>query len=295
MKRLYFEILGIVLIIAMVLIFLEYQYKGYKNAFDVRFEKLEKQKDSIEVIYIGNSHMGAFKKISISGKNAFNLSFGGQDLFHMMVVLEKYIPQTPQLHKIILGCDYDMLGYNLDIANQQWKDRQYYPYVGKLYDQSLSNKIMATSNFFRANRDLKYLFRNNENTANKEINFIPISDKKLSKEGCKDRATEHSVIKYDHNYFDENYGYLKKIISICKKHNVSLIVINPPKSECYWNYYQKDVISSNSEAIKKLAQQNKIPFIDLYSSKSFTKDCFIDYDHLNEKGVKKLLEILEHK
>jgi hypothetical protein len=295
MKKLYIEIFSAFLLMVLMALVLEYLYKDYVNDFDLRFKAYDEEKDIIEQIYIGNSHIGVFGFMSDSNETIFNFSFGGQDLFHMMVLIEKAISGSPSLKSVVLGCDYDLLGYNYQIANQNWKDRQYYPHTGVLFDKSLSNLIMAKSNFFRSNRDLKHLFASskNKNQNEQKINFIPIQTGNLSKDGCKKRAEEHSFVKYKEELIDENIHCLKRIANSCNEKNVSLIIVNPPKRKCYWNSYNEEVIKYNSETLIKMSEELGFVFIDFYNNAEFIEGDFLDYDHLNKKGALKLLEMIE--
>lgn len=291
MKKLYIEIATVVVLFFLVISLLECLYKDYTNDFDQRFKLFEEKKADVDYIYIGNSHMGALEFNADSGKTAFNFSFGGQDLFHMMILLKKIIPESPKLKKVILGCDYDLLGYNYKIANQIWKDRQYYPYTGVLYDNSFSNVLMARSNFFRANRELKYLFKSTgrQQGGRNEIRFIPMAMGELSIDDCEQRAFEHSFVKYDGKLVTENIAYLKEIANWCNEYKVELLIINPPKRKCYWDAYNQEIVEPNAILLRQLSQEYGFGYLDFYMHKEFTNGDFVDYDHLNNNGVKKLI------
>jgi hypothetical protein len=86
MKKLFIELLLIV-ISGIGLIFLfELLYSNYKSPVDYKITSFEKHKNEITGIIIGNSHLDAIgnPKIFKNDSCTINLSMGGHDLFHMI-------------------------------------------------------------------------------------------------------------------------------------------------------------------------------------------------------------------
>ncbi len=248
-----------------------------------------KNKEKIKAIITGNSHTEAIGAPDIlEGTNStFNLSMGGQDLYHILLLLEKCIPESPRLKLVILGLDYDMAGYNFAKEKQEWKDRYYYPWNKNIYDRSFGNIIMAKSDFMRSNRDLSYLFSSQEIDSNPT--FIPPVAAENNEYICRKRALEHSVIKFNRNLAEENLNYLIRILEICRNYNVTLLMVNTPKSTCYTNNYNPGVIEFSSQKYTTFSLLHNIAYLDLFSDTCFTENDFIDFDHLNQQGVDKLL------
>ena len=63
------------------------------------------------------------------------------------MVLKSFIDSMPNLKYVIIELEYHSLGYNISKFNQDWKDRQYFPYTKELYNKSFANILMAKSNF----------------------------------------------------------------------------------------------------------------------------------------------------
>lgn len=267
----------------------EFLYRDYKTPVDYIMLNFNKNKENIKAIITGNSHTDAIGTPDIFEdiNSTINLSMGGQDLYHILLLLEKCIPESPRLKLVILGLDYDMAGYNFAKEKQEWKDRYYYPWNKNIYDRSFGNIIMAESGFMRSNRDLSYLFSSQE--ANQNPSFIPPVAAGNNEHVCRKRALEHSVIKFSRDLAEENLYYLKRISEICKNHNVTLLFVNTPKSTCYTNNYHPEVIKFSSQKYKTFSLQHNIVYLDLFSDTCFTENDFIDFDHLNKQGVDKLL------
>lgn len=289
----FFKVVLTTLSILIICVFtIEYLYKDYKTTIDKKFDAYNKQKSS-QVILIGNSHVGCLNEPEFNGKTSFNFSIGGQDIFYFYTILKTVLEQENNIELVIIGVDYDLFGYDYKIANTMWLDRTYYKKTKCLYDSSYSNKIMASSAFFRSNRDFSYLFRSKKNIADsqniKEENkmFTPIIG------SAKDRAIEHSVHKFDVNLVNSNVSYLEKIIFLTLSKGVNIVLINLPKQNNYYNNYNQEVIEIGKKEFELIRNKYQVPVFDFWESPVFNDTDFVDGDHLSEIGAKKVLSIIE--
>ncbi|MFH2094171.1 MAG: hypothetical protein ABIJ16_00620 [Bacteroidota bacterium] len=288
MRKLLIEISALLIVFSGFVALLEYHYNNYKTPVDFIIDKFDRKKDISSTIIIGNSHaemLGPVKLLPDSFSTV-NISMGGQDLYHILLLLEKCIPEAENLKLVVLGLDYELAGYNLAKEKQEWKDRFYYPWNRNIYDRSFGNIIMAKSNFMRSNRDLSFIFKPQKTDAS-ELLIPPVSDGN-DDYYCKKRAQEHSVYKFNRDLAEENMSYLKRISELCRKNKITLLLINTPKTDCYTHYFNKEVAGFSSGLYKKFSQENKVLFLDLFSDSCYTESDFIDFDHLNEQGVGKI-------
>lgn len=310
-------IFSVLLICVAIFALLEFAYRNYATQADLIFKPYYEKIQTVETLYIGNSHIGVFIGLYPGeNKQVGNMSLGGQDIFRMYTVLKTLIPKSPKLKTVYLGFDYDLLGYNQTKSGQEYVDREYFPYTGELYNNTMSNRAMSQSYFFRANRDIAYLLKRNKEAA-KPINYIPVENKaapavtpatapdttvsaataatttelphKVHNEFmCRKRAEEHTLLKFKQKNIPENMQYLAKVIALCKQYNVKLVLFDPPKTECYRTYSNKEVVVNAKNSIDSFAAAQQVPYLDFYNDTSFNDDMFVDYDHLNEVGVKLL-------
>jgi hypothetical protein len=91
-------------------------------------------------------------------------------------------------------------------------------------------------------------------------------------------------------YVDErNIAYLDKIIELCRKNNIELLLFKSPREG--WYKYETD-------AVRQIADERNIQFIDyneLYYNGEFYIDVtndFRDYEHLNNYGASKVTSSL---
>ncbi len=293
---------------------LEFAYRNYSTSADRLFNPYYAKAKTVETLYIGNSHTGIFSVLFPEEvKTVGNMSLGGQDVFRMYTALKTIVPKSPALKKIYLGLDYDLIGYNQTCSGQEYIDREYYPYTDTLYNNTMTNRAMSNSNFFRANRDIAYLFKRNKEEK-KPLNYIPLatapvvesSDTTAKEEVaevalphkthnqfmCRKRAEEHSLLKFKQKYIPENLELLNRIVALCSQHNIKLVLFDPPKTECYRTYSNKQNVEQAKHIIDSFAVANKISYLDYYNDPAFNDDMFVDYDHLNETGVRILSDKL---
>jgi hypothetical protein len=91
-------------------------------------------------------------------------------------------------------------------------------------------------------------------------------------------------------YNDTVYRQFIGFINYCKKSDIKLIIVYPPAQAFYTNHLlNKDSVSGWYD---KIAKKYDIPFFD-YSNLPISKDTsmYLDYFHLNAKGVKRLNEL----
>jgi hypothetical protein len=272
---------------AVVFLF-ETLYKGHNNTYDIIFKDITKNKNAYTDIYIGNSHTQALQTYT-NKMNAvvLNIATPGQDLFKTYTILKKWVPLLNNVNSIYVGLDYEMLGQNLSLSGLAYEDRQLYKYTDTLYENNMESILMAKSNFFRANRDIKFLFYGDDLSVNK--NYIPPVIQ-LNDEDCRKRALEHSQIRFKKNLVSENMNFLLGIIDVAKTNNKKLIFFNPPKSPCFIENSVSENIKFAKFKIDSVFSKNNIDYYSFYNDFEFSKDNFLDYDHLNEQGRIKLVK-----
>ncbi|MFL5753989.1 MAG: hypothetical protein ACJ76F_11325 [Bacteroidia bacterium] len=273
---------------------IELKYRSFKTPADLLFEKYEKvrMQELPFTIIIGNSHTGEFHRYYPDTLSpVLNLSVGGQDLFREYTVLKKVISGSKGKIKIILlGLDYDMIGYNQVLSGQGYIDKQYFKHVDTLYKNNFMDRVLSSSSFFRANRDISFLFSGRQSEPDqKQAAFIPlVAQPGFRPIDCKSRAKEHTLYKFNKNLAKENTDILRKIIELCASDKIRLVILTTPKSECYRNYADANNTALGRSVIRDIVSRYKVTYIDLYDDTTIVKEDYTDYDHLNDAGIKKV-------
>lgn len=201
--------------------------------------------------------------------------------------------RLPYLREVIVGVDYDAIGYNFAVFNQDWQDRQYYPYTGQLYHDGTLQRLLAQSAFFRSNRDLSVLFSGARSAPRVPNPILPIGNGEASTpEGCRKRAKEPSEVKFRDSLIEENSGYLREMTLLGERYGVSILFLNAPKSACYREAYSRRTMATGRAAILKALGPQAGQFQDYLNDSRFSKDDFLDDDHLNQASARKLMDDL---
>ena len=290
------SILLILIAFTSIVLVLEWVFHEPVNFVANKLNALEKE-EAVGVLYIGNSHTQAIGNTSLGEMKGVNLSLGGQDLFHSYALMQKALELQPSVKVVVIGVDYDVVGYNYAIANMSWMDRLYYRPTGMMQDNSLGNRLMASSNFFLANRkfaNVKKTSSGKQQSTDKQATidaaFVDFDSP------CDKRAIEHSKVKFNPQLIPENVGVLEKIISLAEQKGVRVMFVNYPKKACYYAAYNQDVIEHAKPILERLAATHAhVLFLDLWQAPNFNDSHFIDNDHLNEEGVKAVLEEMKEK
>ena len=110
---------------------------------------------------------------------------------------------------------------------------------------------------------------------------------------AKERAEGHnSVLKYTDS-FCENRQILKDYVHFLHLNDVMPIVVIPPFTAAYNRYVDERL----KEAVTEMVQspEEALAFVDFNKEAVFDNFDFIDTDHLNENGAKKMSKILADK
>ncbi len=316
-KLFFIEVGAVIVFFVLLMAFLEYRYSGYETNIDKLFNHIKSRRNA-QLAIVGNSHLGPIRNIDmfdLKQRDIINVSIGGQDIFHSYFLIQKLLEVASDMKYIILGIDYDMLGYSLNTTNQKFIARQYYKHTDTLEDMSLSNRLMASSNFFRTNRDISILFAPSKKktstakTASQKeqqqesiedvdlegLEFVPVATPQTqSSEFCEKRAIELTSIKFSNDVVQNNINRIRQIIKLFHNSNAKLIIVVTPKQECFYEYSYKKNVEIGKNALYSLSEEfaKSLIFIDFTSNQAFADSLFIDPDHLNREGIELLVNLI---
>jgi hypothetical protein len=288
LRRFLTELFILLAAFILIVVLVEWRYSFYVTDADILIEKFESRKPKAEYLFFGNSHTIPIVKADTLNHANASLASGGMDLFWITVLAKNYIKQAKNVTTIFAGIDEELLGYNQAWYRQEYISRSLYRYTDTLYQATSSEKWMAKSNFFRANRDLRFLF----GTRNYSLLDKNLQETQVNLSACRSRAIEHSVLRFSKNLISENTRLLTEFIAICKKSNKKLVIFIPPKTPCYFEMRNKRNIASSRHVIDSLVTAEKIMLVDFTIDPDFTVADFGDPDHLNKTGGAKALEKL---
>lgn len=291
-KRLLLEILILLLAVSAALFLIEKKYEGFETPVDHMMHRFDKHAKNADVLLLGNSHMlpmANYLDTCIEKDRYVSMAFGGMDIFWSTALVKKKIDDIPQLKTVIFSIDEEMLGYNQSFFRQDQVNRSFYRYTDTLYKPTASDKILARSNFFRANRNTSFLFTGKNDVEMRELlQVVPLQ----SMSACRSRAQEYSVYRFNASLIDENVQLLSELIDVIKIAGKKIVFVTMPKNDCFLTFRSGENAKKGESKLDSLSKAKQVQWIN-YSKEHFSDTLFRDVDHLNYEGAKMIWTRLE--
>lgn len=297
MKKFLFHLLKIILPIALFFLVLEISIRKIPNDYQLKKTYLDKNAAEINTLILGSSHTFYGLNPECFSKKTFNAAYVSQSLDLDYEILKKYDTKLKNLKTVIIPISYFSLFETLETDIEKWRIKNYVIYYG------FENKYHFTDNFESLNSHIKqnvkkvikhYAFNQSFITASNlgwGTNFNSKNKKEFTGEFT---AKKHTAKNF--NLFQKNLKSLQNIITLCKKHKATVLIITTPTHESYYQNLNKNQLEKTTQAIYKLAKKNpNCNYLNLLKSEQFTNNDFYDADHLNEIGAKKLSIYLNRK
>lgn len=269
---------------------LEYCFRDYQSRVDGLFEQIRADDGKADLVLLGNCNVGVLGGMTFGGKSKpLNLVDGGKDIFHDLLML-KYLKRSRRLRLVIMGMEYEILGFDFNISNQKFLDRQYYSHTGLLYDDSLSNRLMAMSHFLRSGRDFFRVEKKADFTE-----FQPPVDEVLSDEACRKRALDRTQLFFDGRLIPANLSRLQELIALAEAHGARMVFVNTPKRRCYIDNAHPENTAMARAAVYEFLNSSRAGnavYLDYYGDPRFDDGDLRDYTHIGVSGAEKLRRVL---
>lgn len=238
-------------------------------------------------LLLGSSHM---EHGYISSEGEINMGSSSQDLYYSYNLYK--ILNKEELKRVIITFSVFTPGdflikSSLNKICIMFKLLYGFPYQN--IDQAKKSKLAKWEKFYKKHIE-KY--RKNLNLPEDyNGNLLSYSTKKVSLEEVKKiekRALAHFKI---NQKSEKNMEYCIKLLEDTKQNSQDIYFVLPPATDFY-----KSVLPSSDvifeELYKVCENYPHAKIIDLYDSKEFSNGDFVDGDHLNIYGCKKITEII---
>ncbi len=297
MKRLlrYFVIFFLPILIIGTMV--EIMLRRIPNDYQLKKEFLDQHADSLEVLFLGNSH--AFygvnpKYISSPSFNAGDIS---QSLDYDLEILKKYKNHWNNLEYIAIPISYFSLYSALEDDVEAWRIKNYLLYFGIRKSHKLADHTEILSN--RLGLNLKRIY----NAYVRNMTYITCSalgwglgytSKKkndLDKSGIIAAEKHTDMIKKP---IDENLKIVRQISAFADARGVEVIFYTPPAWHTYTENLDDITLFKTVSTMTRIDKQyQNVHYYNLLTDHHFQKTDFFDADHLNEIGAKKLTFMLD--
>lgn len=252
-----------------------------------------------DVLIVGSSiAYSSFKSNLISAKlntSSFNLSspsINVKQLYYNVNEAIKY--NKPQLLVVE--------AHSLDIENSDEGKMLKFNFQNIDGQKNSINKIKSIVNVFKSKNWIDAMFptvRNHHEWANfdlvdRNLSYTHTNDENLGYKPLKTDDSKNRIAKTiektpeTYTISDENSNYFQKIVNLCKKENIKLLLVRSPQIQ-----YQSDrkYCKQIFEKTKQLSYDLGFDYIDYnykYEEIGFEQTDFYDALHLNDKGANKL-------
>jgi hypothetical protein len=298
MRRLYLKIALFLLPLFLVWLALEVFYRQAPNNYSYKDQQLQNVAANVQTLIMGDSH--AFYGINpVYFKDpTFNLSNISQSLLTDELLLEKHIANLPALKTVFINISYFTLSAKDDALESNWRKYFYYHGMG-ITAPSISfwnpqRYSMALIQRFDKSMALVQAYHKNHTIVNATPLGYGMQDASYI---VKDKDAISVVIanKHEDNSLDfkNNTARLQRIIALCKKYEVAVVLLEMPVNTTYYNLLDTQKKEKIKSVLTNLSGVNDTVFyLDLSTNSLFEKQDLRDADHLTNSGAKKCSEYL---
>ena len=298
MRRLYLKIALFLLPLFLVWLALEVFYRQAPNNYSYKDQQLQNVAANVQTLIMGDSH--AFYGINpVYFKDpTFNLSNISQSLLTDELLLEKHIANLPALKTVFINISYFTLSAKDNALESNWRKYFYYHGMG-ITAPSISfwnpqRYSMALIQRFDKSMALVQAYHKNHTIVNATPLGYGMQDASYI---VKDKDAISLVIanKHEDNSLDfkNNTARLQRIIALCKKYEVAVVLLEMPVYTTYYNLLdtqKKEKIKSVLTTLSGV--DDTVFYLDLSTNSLFEKQDLRDADHLTNSGAKKCSEYL---
>lgn len=299
MKRFVIKVLLTIIIpVFLLLAAYEWAMRSIPNGFSYKSELWENNVSGIKVLILGSSHTFHGFDPSCFDKKAFNAALSSQTYNYDWFIFDKYFDRMDSLEYVIVPLSSFSPFGKLEDGDEAWRSSYYSIYfncdIHKWYEIKYRYffPYISVDNIQRVKS--YFIDKSFNNNSGMDINgyLIKTIDDRIDdfdKDGLT-AARRHSVNKIDKKtkIWNENFGYMKDIITRCEKRGIRVIIVTTPTLPEYYTHLCQEQINAMVYFGNQLEQYDNVKYLNLLESPLFNNDDFCNSDHLLDKGARKL-------
>lgn len=245
--------------------------------------------DDIYTLICGDSHTKTALNDSII-PNSLNIAHSSEHYLYTYNVLKVLLKKNPQIRTVILGFSYhNISSFYDDYLFEQDKTQYMYPRYFTILDTEAMSLVLS-KNFKGFLVDLK----NTYHGVYRHINARELDDYSFigwfynsNRNNKNDSTVNRAIQEHYYNQEQDSQGfssfqmiYLERIIDLCHREKVRLLLMNCPLSKEYLGRVPPKFIDSYNE----FAEKHEAIMLD-YHDFEVPEKCWGDGDHLNKSGA----------
>ena len=301
LKIFFLKLLIILISIALVVGFFEYNLAKIPTSYNIKKSNIEKEASEIQVLILGSSDAIGGINPAFFSKEAFNMADSSQSLYYDLKIFSKYSSQLKNLRVLIIPVTYLSLQYNFDESLESWRSFFYdrtYGIPQRKKSRWIDVRAHSLFALYGQQRSLFYALKGFKMNLAPDIfenGYQKIDGSNiasLNESGGKLAVDIHES-EMDPQYFSENVDYLNQMIRIAKEINATPVIVTPPVSHFYSANIDKNVYMQMVSTIEEISRQQKVKYLNYFYDSHFSIEDFLDPHHVNSMGAEKFTKILD--
>ena len=287
------------LLITVTCIVLEVMIRIIPNEYKYKKQYLDNESDSIEIIFLGASDAHSGLNPEYTKQRSFNAAHPAQSLDYCFEILKKYDNKWSKLEFIVIPVSYPSLFYKMgESQSDGWRVKNYTIYYNIKITKHLRSYLEILNGQLLDNLFRIYMYHV------KNIDEIHCSEKgwyisshtppldSLVQSGIDVAA--RLTIPPEKQHLEEMKSALDSIVKFSEKNECKVILCTPPVYRSYIENFDIHQYDTTIFTISKIAKENdNCTYINLLNDTRFKVEDFLNGDHLNGNGAKKLTLIID--
>jgi hypothetical protein len=298
MKKFSIKVSLFLLLIVVTCIIIEIMIRLIPNEYRYKSEYLAKNSGNIEVLFVGASDAHAGFNPEYMNSQGFNAANPAQSLDYSFEIMKKYKNSWPNLKYVVLAVSYPSLFYKMEASLESWRIKNYTIYYSLNSSKQLKYHAEITNGrlFDHFLRLSKYYIKNIDEIHCNDLGwYISSTSPPLdSLYVLGKRAVRRHTIPKEQQRISEMKSALDSIIDFTVKNNSRIILCTPPVYKSYSENVNNFQMDSTFNTIIRTANTNSnCTYINLFDDPRFKDEDFLDGDHLNGIGARKLTLLID--
>lgn len=266
--------------------------RNIPNDYVVKKKYLEKNASGVKILCLGSSHAYYDINPAYFKKDCYNAAYVSQTVNYDFKIYEKYNKQLDSLKWIILPISYFTFFSKIESSPESWRIKDYsiYSELNGNVSRFIYYEMLSYSLSINIQRIFNYYYKSNSTLTCSASGF----GINYGKENVNLDSTGYVTALRHTKYMDEanlafNEEAVKNLIILAKKSGVNVILYTPPAWHTYSSNINQRLLSLTIDTVNGLCRRySNVSYLNYLNDKSFKRNDFLDADHLNAGGAKKL-------
>lgn len=267
------------------------------NGYTIKSDYLKTNNKSIKTLLVGSSHVFYGITPSLLSEKALNYGNVSQTIDVDYQIINQHIDSLESLETIVIRLSYTTLFEQLETGDESWRIKDYEIYTDINLDSKLTyhsevlsvklkNNLKRINDFYFLNEHPEFVSNQGwgKHTAREHVQNIDEAGRLI--------AEKHTIVADE--VYEENYKTLEKIMDLCQKKDIKVILITMPAFESYVQNLDANQLEKTISAGRTMENEfHNCFYFNFLNDKRFTRDDFLDADHLNSRGAEKFTILLD--